>query len=69
MQPDLFELQKHLVDINSPKDIPKEVLKMFWDIKDEIGTTPLGISNIGDTWYVVCPAKENPVLWSGMNLL
>ena len=60
---ELSKLEEYLVDINDPENIPQEVMKKFWEIKDELGSTPLGISHLDNDWYIVCPAYDNYIVW------
>ena len=63
-KPSLFKLDKNIVDINDPDKIPKTVMNKFWEIKEELGTTLLGISHLSNKgWYIICPSKEEYILW------
>ena len=36
----------------------------FWEIKNELGSAPLGISHLENKgWYIICPSKEEYILW------
>jgi len=53
----LEELESHLIDINQPKLIPKDVIDYFYKWKDNQGTLPTGISHIPNKgWYIISPA-------------
>jgi len=60
----LANLEKNLQDLNNG-DIPKEVLDIFWEMKQKWGSSPMGVSRIDETYFIVCPASENYILWSG----
>ena len=63
-KPSFAKLDKDIVDINDPKNIPQNVMDKFWEIKNEQGTAALGVSYLdGKGWYIVCPSKEQYVLW------
>lgn len=56
------ELEKNLVDLNNEKDIPKAVLDKFWEIKEEKGSLPMGISFFNNKdWYIISPREG--ILW------
>ena len=49
---DLKILQDNLLDINS-KDIPNNVLDKFFDLKNEIGSRPLGIAYYKSKYFFI----------------
>jgi len=61
--PTLEIFEKNLVDLNNDY-IPKHIMDKFWEIKEEKGSTPMGISHIlGVGWYILCPSDvDGPVL-------
>jgi len=55
--PTLSILEAHLVDINSPENIPDEVMDFFWSYKEEKGGMALGIAYLPESgWYILSPA-------------
>ena len=62
--PSLEKLEKNLVDINKPKDIPEIVMNQFWKMKEEIGSLPMGISEVNGGWFIVSPGHSpTPIMW------
>lgn len=58
----LHELDRNLLDLNNEK-IPEVVMEKFWKLKEELGTKPVGVSKIGDIYYIISPAFEKYILW------
>jgi len=55
----LKELESHLVDINQPSLIPKDVVDFFYKWKENQGSIPTGISHIPDKgWFIISPALQ-----------
>jgi len=55
----LTELEIHLVDINQPSVIPKDVLNFFMEWKENQGSIPAGISHVPKKgWYIISPALQ-----------
>lgn len=59
----IFDLEKNLLDINNDS-IPEEIMSEFWKLKNNIGSAPMGISKIEDTFFIISPAFENFILFS-----
>lgn len=57
----LTVLEKNLLDINNDA-IPKIVMDKFWELKEVLGTKPLGIARIDSVFYIICPALEEYIL-------
>jgi len=55
----LLELESHVVDINQPQLIPREVIHFFRQWKENKGGMPLGISHVPEKgWYIISPALQ-----------
>jgi len=55
----LRELEEHLVDVNAPSKIPKEIIDFFYEWKNNQGSIPTGISMIPNKgWYIISPALQ-----------
>lgn len=60
----LRQLEDNLVDLNKLEDIaPSEVVTRFWDIKDQMGSLPMGVSWIEKKWYIISPSSDYYILW------
>lgn len=57
-------IEQNLVDINNEKNIPDEVMSFFWKEKEERGGLAMGVSNVGDQWFVVSPSLEEYIMKS-----